>query len=1575
MALFLSLFLESLELPAGPRVKKIGSSKEGKVESTNLDSVSIVKRLAQGYKYPVPDNPLTFPTKTFSTTTPSSTTDSKESATTLETSIIPNCIHEIEASIGRNPEFLDSGVPLCPSDEPVAGYEYPVPENPLTLPTELTTLTTTTTTTYFPDCIPEEEASIGRNPEFLDFGVPLCPSDEPVTGYEYPVPENPFTLPTKPALATTTTSQATTTTPATKTATTNVPDCIPKEEASIGRNYEFLDLGVPLCPPNEPVTGYEYHVPENPLTLPTKPTTTTPPKTTTDTTTEQTTATTPVTTTTTTTNVPDCIPEGEASIGRNPEFLDSGVPLCTSDEPVTGYEYPVPENPFTLPTTPAITTTPATTTALLFVPDCILEGEASIGRNPEFLDLGVPLCASNEPVTGYEYPVPENPFTLPTKPTLATTTTSQATTTTPVTKTATTNLPDCISEEEASIGRNPEYLDLGVPLCPSDELVTGYEYPVPENPLILPTKPTTPATTTTSTITPPPTTTATTTEQTTATTPVTTTTTTKNVPDCIPEEEASIGRNPEFLDLGVPLCPSDEPVTGYEYPVPENPFTLPTKPTTTTPAITTYVPDCIPEEETSIGRNPEFLDSGVPLCASNEPVTGYEYPVPENPFTLPTKPTLATTTTLQATTTTPATKTTTTNIPDCIPEEETSIGRNPEFLESGVPLCASDEPVTGYEYPVPENPLTLPTESTEPTTTTTKNVPNCILEEEANIGRNPEFLDLGVPLCPSDEPVTGYEYPVLENLFTLPTTPATTTTPETTTTTTTALYVPDCILEGEASIGRNPAFLDSGVPLCASNEPVTGYEYRIPESPFTFPTKPTTTAQATTTTPATTTTTPYVPDCIPEEEASIGSNHEFLDLGVPLCPSDEPVTGYEYPVPENPFTLPTKPTTTTPATTTYVPDCILEEEASIDRNPEFLDLGVPLCPSDKPVTGYKYPVPENPLTLPTTTQTTATTPEATTPETTKTTTIFVPVPDCILIEEANIGGNTEFLDLGVPLCPSDEPVTGYEYPVPENPFTLPTKPTTTKPTTTTPSPPTTITTTTTTSTTTTTTTTDTTATTTTPASTTTPATTTTTTTYVPDCIPEEEANIGRNPEFLDSGVPLCPSDKPVTGYEYSVPENPLTLPTKPTMISQTTTTTPATTTTTYVPDCILEEEASLSKNTEFLYLGVPLCHSDKPVTGYEYPVPENPFTLPTKPTTPATTSYVQNCIPEEEASIGRNPEFLNLGVPLCTSYEPVTDYEYPVPENPFTLPTKPTTPATTTYVPDCILEEEASIGRNPEFLDLGVPLCPSNDPDFGFEVKGLKDFDYESEIADTTSSKTTTSRTNSAKPPKTTSTYVPDCVPEEEASIGRNPEFFDSGVPLCPSDEPVTGYEYPVPENPLTLPSNPTTAPATTTTPATTKTTNVPDCIREKEASIGRNPQFLDFGVPLCPSDEPVTGYEYPVPENPLTLPTKPTTAITTTALATTNTPVTTTTYVPDCILEEEVSIGKNPEYLDLGVPLCPFDEPVTGYEYPVPENPLILPSKGDTSGDEVVGLRNFDYESGISIQRKGIILICSVNT
>jgi len=66
---------------------------------------------------------------------------------------------------------------------------------------------------------------------------------------------------------------------------------------------------------------------------------------------------------------------------------------------------------------------------------------------------------------------------------------------------------------------------------------------------------------------------------------------------------------------------------------------IPYNPSTTT----VYVRDCIPEERSGPDRNPSwstiiFLDSGFPLCSSNE------YPHPENPLILPVNPTISTTT-------------------------------------------------------------------------------------------------------------------------------------------------------------------------------------------------------------------------------------------------------------------------------------------------------------------------------------------------------------------------------------------------------------------------------------------------------------------------------------------------------------------------------------------------------------------------------------------------------------------------------------------------------------------------------------------------------------------------------------------------------------------------------------------------------------------------------------------------------------------------------------------------------------------------------------------------------------------
>jgi len=213
--------------------------------------------------------------------------------------------------------------------------------------------------------------------------------------------------------------------------------------------------------------------------------------------------------------------------------------------------------------------------------------------------------------------------------------------------------------------------------------------------------------------------------------------------------------------------------------------------------------------------------------------------------------------------------------------------------------------------------------------------------------------------------------------------------------------------------------------------------------------------------------------------------------------------------------------------------------------------------------------------------------------------------------------------------------------------------------------------------------------------------------------------------------------------------------------------------------------------------------------GYEYPVPEIPFTLPPKTTTPPTTpkpliteeidydDYDPNdipedqsapapeCVPAEDQDTATNQGFILAGVPICPSEEP-KGYEYPVPEIPFTLPTKePTSPTTSQPVPECVDEEEKDTGPNPQYLLDGIPICPPDDipsykPSTAPPSISYDDYDPSDIPSD------------QAEP-------LPDCVPAEEKEDGSNPKYIAAGVPLCSSDEP-EGYSYPVPENPLLLP-------------------------------------------------------------------------------------------------------------------------------------------------------------------------------
>ena len=201
--------------------------------------------------------------------------------------------------------------------------------------------------------------------------------------------------------------------------------------------------------------------------------------------------------------------------------------------------------------------------------------------------------------------------------------------------------------------------------------------------------------------------------------------------------------------------------------------------------------------------------------------------------------------------------------------------------------------------------------------------------------------------------------------------------------------------------------------------------------------------------------------------------------------------------------------------------------------------------------------------------------------------------------------------------------------------------------------------------------------------------------------------------------------------------------------------------------------------------------------GYDYPTPKVPFiegttvstTSPTPP--PSTQDYDEydpddipndqaapapKCIKKEEKSKGRNPQFLSEGVPLCPEPE---GYEYPVPENPLTLPTKPTTTQPT--LPECIISEERNSGNNPSYIEKGVPICPEE----------YEDYDPSDIPSD------------QAEPP-------PDCVPEDEKDEDHNRVHLDNGIPICQKE----GYEYPVPEIPFTLP------PKITTTTEITATTS-----------------------------------------------------------------------------------------------------------------------------------------------------------
>merc|ERR1712088_599313 len=190
--------------------------------------------------------------------------------------------------------------------------------------------------------------------------------------------------------------------------------------------------------------------------------------------------------------------------------------------------------------------------------------------------------------------------------------------------------------------------------------------------------------------------------------------------------------------------------------------------------------------------------------------------------------------------------------------------------------------------------------------------------------------------------------------------------------------------------------------------------------------------------------------------------------------------------------------------------------------------------------------------------------------------------------------------------------------------------------------------------------------------------------------------------------------------------------------------------------------------------------------GYEYPVPEVPFIEGAQ----VSTTPAPDCVP---GNLQDNPYYaslLEMGVPLCPTeyddYDPndipedqakpeeVTEgYNYPVPENPLVLPTRPPKAP----VPDCVLEDDEGAA---EFIAQGVPLCPEVLPVYT-EAPAVEEYDD----------------------------YDPNDIPEDQAKPEELPAYTEAPAveeydEYDPNDIPAdqaapTGYNYPVPENPLQL--------------------------------------------------------------------------------------------------------------------------------------------------------------------------------
>merc|ERR1711936_122192 len=243
-------------------------------------------------------------------------------------------------------------------------------------------------------------------------------------------------------------------------------------------------------------------------------------------------------------------------------------------------------------------------------------------------------------------------------------------------------------------------------------------------------------------------------------------------------------------------------------------------------------------------------------------------------------------------------------------------------------------------------------------------------------------------------------------------------------------------------------------------------------------------------------------------------------------------------------------------------------------------------------------------------------------------------------------------------------------------------------------------------------------------------------------------------------------------------------------------------------------------------------------------------------------------------------------------------YEYPVPEVPFIEGAQ----VSTTPAPDCV---PGDLQDNPYYaslLEMGVPLCPSE----------YDDYDPDDIPEDQAAPEELPVYTEA--PVDDYDDYDPNDIPEDQARPEEIPsyteapeveeydEYDPNDIPedQAKPEEVTEGYNYPVPENPLVLPTKP----------------SLPECVTSGEEELGDNPYFLDQGVPVCPEDIEYDEYDpSDIPEDqakPDDLPTY------------TEAPVEEyDDYDPNDIPEDQAK----PE------------EVTEGYNYPVPENPLVLPT------------------------------------